>query len=151
MLSLENLITFLCRSVNQSWLKVYFKLKGKLPVINTKGCHLVPILIKAKCTISGYLGCYWLNHTCLIVLSHGTKTKEIRFSDIIFNVIKISNHQKFIGTWWQFYTWILLYSIVLALVCCGDIKHNSWGLMMCSRGAHLYYSKRVYVFMVHCL
>lgn len=127
MLSLENLITFLCRSVNQSWLKVYFKLKGKLHVINTKGCHLVPIF------------------------SHGTKTKEIRFSDIIFNVIKISNHQKFIGTWWQFYTWILLYSIVLALVCCGDIKHNSWGLMMCSRGAHLYYSKRVYVLMVHCL
>lgn len=127
MLSLENLITFLCRSVNQSWLKVYFKLKGKLPVINTKGCHLVPIF------------------------SHGTKTKEIRFSDIIFNVIKISNHQKFIGTWWQFYTWILLYSIVLALVCCGDIKHNSRGLMMCSRGAHLYYSKRVYVLMVHCL
>lgn len=127
MLSLENLITFLCRSVNQSWLKVYFKLKGKLPVINTKGCHLVPIF------------------------SHGTKAKEIRFSDIIFNVIKISNHQKFIGTWWQFYTWILLYSIVLALVCCGDIKHNSWGLMMCSRGAHLYYSKRVYVLMVHCL
>ena len=128
MLSLENLITFLCRSVNQSWLKVYFKLKGKLPVINTKGCHLVPIF------------------------SHGTKTKEIRFSDIIFNVIKISNHQKFIGTWWpEFYTWVLLYSIVLALVCCGDIKHNSWGLMMCSRRAHLYYSKKVYVFMVHCL